>query len=183
MRPPAWKFGGFWVFFLHTFFGGTPEKYGGGSAAPPPSISQTNGGEAAAGARTERRGSLRAARLPPPPAPSPAAGQQDYSVPWRESASRRETESPAASICEDERSLQPHQDYVWLPKEENNALKPLTSTAVLNRITRQLQCDYRTSVSLQLAQMRFQSPLMTADGHNAVSVEVKYEHLSHSVPV
>lgn len=37
---------------------------------------------------------------------------------------------------------QPDKDYVSLLNEQNNALKPLTSIVVLNRITTRRQCDH-----------------------------------------
>lgn len=78
---------------------------------------------------------------------------------------------------------QPDKDYVSLLNEQNNALKPLTSSVVLNRITRRLQCDYRLTEFEQCGCMWFQSPLMIGNVQNVISYEVKYEHLSHVVPV
>lgn len=74
-------------------------------------------------------------------------------------------------------------DYVSFLNEQNNVLKPLTSSIVLHRITRRLGCNYWPTELGQCGYMWFQSPLMTRNVQNVISYKVKYEHLSHVVPV
>lgn len=68
----------------------------------------------------------------------------------------------------------PDKDYVSLLNEQNNALKPLTSVVVLNRITRRLQCDYRLTEFEPRGHLWFQSPLMFGNVQNVISYKVKY---------
>lgn len=111
------------------------------AAASFPAAPQRRGSEEAETSQKVPGTPPRDALLPPPPlSVSPAAGQPDYGVPRRGSASRPQPRLLRASACRSSTEM-------TSPFERNktNALKPLTSTAVLNRITRQLQCDYRLS--------------------------------------
>lgn len=69
---------------------------------------------------------------------------------------------------------QPDKDYASLLNEGNNALKPLTSIVVLNRITRRLQCDYADGQFEPCGHIWFQSPLMFGNVQNVISCKAKY---------
>lgn len=97
------------------------------------------------------RGAPRRVRRPsPPPLFIPSCGTTRLQrVPEGERESRLEPESLAGCKSEEKNSLRnpspaltrPDKDYISLLNQRNNALKPLTSSAVFNRITRRRQCD------------------------------------------
>lgn len=75
---------------------------------------------------------------------------------------------------------QPNEDYVSRLNEQNNTLNAIN-------LSYSLASHYKTTAmwlqAYRIWTLWFQSPLMIGNVQNVISYKVKYEHLSHVVPV